>query len=132
MVIYPTNGNPIIALVVVSVSTFKDSAFLAAFRSISLSFSSEAAAKNFFEEARYMGGQQSRLEPNNVVVFIPDFGGGLHAVKVVYHAVNSYKDSLTSVDKIEISAPSEEGKNLLKDLEEYVQRYLGWDAITVK
>lgn len=132
MVIYPTNGNPIIALVVVTVSTFKDSAFLAAFRSISLSFSSETAAQKFLEEARYMGGQQSRLDPNNVVVFVPDFGGGLHAVKVVYHAVNSYKDSLTSVDKIEIPAPSEEGKKLLKDIEEYMQRYLGWDAITVK
>ncbi len=44
MVIYPTNGNPIMALVVVTLSTFQTSFFLASFRSISLSFIFEQSA----------------------------------------------------------------------------------------
>lgn len=133
MVIYPTNGNPIIALTVVTLSTFQTSALIASsFRGISLSFSSEEAAKKFFDEVTPMGGQQSRLDPNNVVVFIPDYGGGLHVVRAVYHAVNSFKDSLISVNEIQINAFAEESNTLVKDIEEYLNIYFGSDAITVK
>lgn len=47
MTIYLTNGNPIIAMVFMTLSTFKTSALIASFRSISLSFASEEAAKIF-------------------------------------------------------------------------------------
>ncbi|MEH1807872.1 hypothetical protein [Nostoc sp.] len=128
MIIHPRNGNPIIAMVLVTLSTFKTSALLASFRSISLSFASEEAAKKFVEDVRVSG--ESRIELNNVV-FFPGFSGSQHAARAVYHAVNSYKDRLTSVNKFEINAFSEEDKNLLKDIKQYIKEHFGSDAITV-
>lgn len=77
-----------------------------------------------------MGGQQSRFELNNVV--IPDFSGSQNAARVVYHAVNSYKERLTSVNKFEINPFSEEDNNLLKNIEQYLTEHFGSDAISVK
>ncbi|BAZ71101.1 hypothetical protein NIES4106_58980 (plasmid) [Fischerella sp. NIES-4106] len=128
MIIRPKNGNPIIAVVLVTLSTFKTSALLASFRSVSLSFASEEAAKKFVKDVEFMG--QSRIESNNVV-FSPGFGGSVHAARAVYHAVNSYKDRLKSVNKFEINAFSEEEKNLLKDIKQYIKEHFGSDAITV-
>lgn len=129
MVIYLANGNPIIAMVLIALSTFKTSALIASFRSISLSFSSEEAAKKFVEDASAY--YDSSLESNNVVVR-PGFSGSRNAAEAVYHAVNSYKDSLISVNKFEIGSIFEEEKNLLKDIEQYIKDYFGSDAITVK
>lgn len=131
MTIYLTNGNPIIAMVFMTLSTFKTSALIAAFRSISLSFASEEAAKNFFEDFRERGGHYSIIESNNVV-FQPDFGGSIHAVRAVCHAVTSYKESLTSINKIEINPTSEAEENLLKDIEQYIKEHFGSDTITME
>jgi hypothetical protein len=132
MAIYLANGNPIIAMALMALSTFKTSALIASFRSISLSFASEEAAKKFVEDvSRSLPGFQLSLGLNNVVV-IPDFGGSQHAARAVYYAVNYYKDSLISVNKFEINAFSEEDRNLLKDIEQYIKQYFGSDAITVK
>ncbi|MEH1814065.1 MAG: hypothetical protein V7K26_15750 [Nostoc sp.] len=131
MIIHPRNGNPIIAMVLVTLSTFKTSALIASFRSISLSFDSEGAAKKFFEDVRNMGCTNSSFESNNVVV-IPDFGGSQYAARAVYHAVNSYKDRLNSVNKFEISSFSEEENKLLKDIKQYIKEHFGSDAMTVK
>ncbi|MEH2074538.1 MAG: hypothetical protein V7K57_09115 [Nostoc sp.] len=124
------NGNPIIAMVLVTLSTFKTSALLASFRSISLSFGSEGAAKKFFEDVKNMGCTNSSFESNNVVV-VPDFGGSQNAAEAVYHAVNSYKDRLTSVNKFEIFSFSEEDNNLLKNIQQYIKEHFGSDAMTV-
>ncbi|MDZ7961264.1 MAG: hypothetical protein RMY34_25850 [Aulosira sp. DedQUE10] len=131
MIIHPRNGNPKIAMVLVTLSTFKTSALLASFRSISLSFGSEGAAKKFFEDVRNMGCTNSSFESNNVVV-IPDFGNSQYAARSVYHAVNSYKDRLNSVNKFEISSFSEEENKLLKDIKQYIKEHFGSDAMTVK
>ncbi len=93
MVIYPTNGHPIMALVVVTLSTFQTSFFLASFRSISLSFIFEQSAKKNVDEASSRVGAQSRIEPKNVVAFIPEFESDRHVVKAVGRAVNFYKNS---------------------------------------
>ena len=130
MVIHVANGNPVIAMVLMSLSTFKTSALVASFRSISLSFSSEEAAKKFVEEAKSLGCVYSELESTNVVV-IPDFGGSQNAARGVYHAVNSYKDYLVSINKFEISPSYEEENNLLKDIEQYINEYFGSDAVTI-
>lgn len=131
MAIYLANGNPTIAMVLMSLSTFKSSALLASFQSISLSFGSEEAAKKFVEDVRSLGCYQSGLELNNVVV-IPDYAGSKNAARAVYHAVNSYKEHLISVNKFEIDPVSEEEDNLLKDIEQYIKEHFGSDAITVK
>jgi hypothetical protein len=130
MIIHPKNGNPIIAVVLVTLSTFKTSALIASFRSISLSFGSEEAAKKFFEEIRNMGCTNSKLESKNVVVN-PDFSGSQNAAGAIYHAVNSYKDRLTSVNKFEINPFSEEDKNLLKDIQHYMKQHFGSEALTM-
>lgn len=129
MVIHVANGNPVIAMVLMSLSTFKTSALVASFRSILLSFGSEEAAKKFVEEAKSLGCSYSRLESTNVIV-VPDFGGGIHAARAVYRAVDAYKDSLISVNEFEITPISEEGNNLLKDIEQYLKEYFGSDAVT--
>lgn len=131
MAIYVANGNPIIAMVLMSLSTFKDSALVASFQSISLSFGSDEAAKNFVEDVRFLGCHQSGLELNNVVV-IPDYAGSKNAARAVYHAVNSYKEHLISVNQFEIYPLYEEGDNLLKEIEQYIKEHFGSDAITVK
>ena len=131
MTVYLTNGNPIIAMVITTLSTFKTSALIGAFRSILLSFDSEEAAKKFFEDFRNQGGHYSIVELNNVV-FKPDFGGSLHAVRAVYHALTSYKESLISINNIDINSPSEASENILKEIEQYINEHFGSDAITVK
>ncbi len=50
MEIYLADGNPIIAMVLTTLSTFKTTALTTSFDSISLSFSSEEAAKKFVED----------------------------------------------------------------------------------
>lgn len=130
MVIHIANGNPVIAMVLMSLSTFKTSALVASFRSISLSFNSEEAAKKFVEEAKSLGCLYSTFESNNAVV-IPDFGGSQNAARGVYHAVNSYKDYLVSINEFEISPFSEEENNLLKDIEQHINEYFGSDAVTI-
>jgi cysteine sulfinate desulfinase/cysteine desulfurase-like protein len=81
------------ALVVVTLSTFQTSFFLASFRSISLSFIFEQSAKKNVDEASSRVGAQSRIEPKNVVAFIPEFESDRHVVKAVGRAVNFYKNS---------------------------------------
>ena len=130
MVIYIANGNPVIATVLMSLSTFKATALVASFRSIKLSFSSEEAANNFFEEAKTLGGHYSKLESTNVVV-MPDFSGSLPAAQVIYRAVDAYKDSLISVNKFVINPFSEEDNSLLEDIEQYLKQYFGSDAVTI-
>jgi cysteine sulfinate desulfinase/cysteine desulfurase-like protein len=120
------------ALIVVTLSTFQTSFFLASFRSISLSFIFEKSAKKNVDEASSRVGAQSRIEPKNVVAFIPEFESDRHVVKAVGRAVNFYKDSLNTVKKIEIAATSEEGNDLLENIEQYVQEYFEWDAITLQ
>lgn len=129
MVIHVANGNPVIAMVLMSLSTFKSSALVASFRSILLSFGSEEAAKKFVEEAKSLGCVYSKLESTNVVV-VPDFGGSRHAASAVYRAVDAYKDSLISVNEFDINPFSEEDNNLLKDIEQYLKEYFGSDAVT--
>lgn len=129
MVIHVANGNPVIAVVLMSLSTFKSSALVASFRSILLSFGSEEPAKKFFEDVKSQGCLYSRVESNNVVV-VPDFGGSRNAASAVYRAVDSYKDSLISVNEFDIAPTSEEENNLLKDIEQYLKEYFGSDAMT--
>lgn len=128
MIIHVANGNPIIAVVLMSLSSFKSSALIASFQSISLSFSSEEAAKKFVEDVKSQGCLYSKFESNNVVV-VPDFGGSENAARAVYRAVTSYKDSLISVNEFEISPISEED-SLLKDIEQYIKEHFGSDAMT--
>ena len=131
MIIYIANGNPVIATVLMSLSTFKTTALIASFRSIKLSFSSEKAANNFAEEAKNLGGNQSTLESTNVVV-MPGFSGSLPAAKVIYLAVDAYKDSLISVNEFNIIPITEEDNSLLKDIEQYLQMNFGSDAVTIE
>ncbi|MFN6487631.1 MULTISPECIES: hypothetical protein [unclassified Nostoc] len=130
MIIHPRNGNPIIATVLMTCSTFKTSALIGSFQSISLSFGSEEAAKKFFEDVRKMSCLHSSHESNHVVV-IPDFSSSQNAAGAIYHAVNSYRDRLTSVNKFEINLFSEEDKHLLKHIRQYIEVYFGSDAMTV-
>ena len=129
MIIYIANGNPVIATVLMSLSTFKTTALIASFRSIKLSFGSEEAANNFFEEAKTLGGLDSKLELTNVVV-IPDFGGSLNAARAIYRAVDAYKDSLISVNEFDIDPFSKEDNSLLEEIEQYLKQYFGSDAVT--
>ena len=131
MVIYIANGNPVIATVLMSLSTFKTTALVASFRSIKLSFGSEEAANNFSEEVRTVGGLNTELESTNVVV-IPDFGGSNHAAKAIYLAVDAYKDSLISVNEFVINPFSEEDNSLLEEIEQYLKQYFGSDAVTIE
>ena len=129
MVIYVANGNPVIATVLMSLSTFKTTALVASFGSIKLSFDSEEAANNFFEEAKTLGGLNSELESTNVVI-IPDFGGSNHAAKAIYHAVDAYKDSLISVNEFDIN-PFTQDNSLLEEIEQYLKKYFGSDAVSI-
>ena len=131
MVIYIANGNPVIATVLMSLSTFKTTALIASFRNIKLSFGSEEAANNFFEEIKTLGGHYSELESTNVVV-MPDFSGSLPAAQVIYLAVDAYKDSLVSVNEFVINPFSEEDNSLLKEIEQYLKQYFGSDAVTIE
>ena len=129
MTTYIANGNPTIATVLMALSTFKFSTL--SVNRILISFNSEDAAKNFLEEIRSRAASGSNLEENNVVV-MPDYGIIDHAAVAIYHAVNSYKEQLVSVNEINLRANSEEEKNLLKEIEEYIKKQFGSDAITVK
>ena len=131
MVIYIANGNPVIATVLMSISTFKLTALRASFGSIKLSFGSEEAANNFFEEAETLIGFSPQLESTNVVVF-PDFGGSLPAAQAIYLAVDAYKDSLISVNEFVINTFSEEDNSLLEEIEQYLKQYFGSDAVTIE
>ena len=132
MVIYIANGNPVIATIFMSLSTFtKTAALIASFGSIKLSFGSEEAANNFSEEARTLGGLNSELESTNVVV-IPDFGGSNHAAKAIYLAVDAYKDSLISVNEFVINPrPFSDDNSLLEEIEQYLKQYFGSDAVSI-
>ncbi|MGI2904990.1 hypothetical protein [Tolypothrix sp. VBCCA 56010] len=129
MTTYLANGNPTIATVLMALSTFKFSTL--SVNRILLSFNSEEAATNFLEEIRSRNAVGSNLEGNNVVV-MPDYGIIDHAAVVIYHAVNSYKEQLISVNEFDLRAHSEEEKNLLKEIEQYIKKHFGSDAITVK
>jgi uncharacterized protein YdbL (DUF1318 family) len=135
MTTYLANGNPIIATVLMALSTFKSPELSAmpnlSVYSILLSFNSEEAAKKFLEEIRSRGAVGSNLEGNNVVV-MPDFNGIYNAAVAIYHAVNYYKEQLISVNELDIRADSEREKNLLKEIEGYIKQHFGEDAITVK
>lgn len=72
----------------------------------------------------------SSFESKNVVV-IPDFSSSQNAAGAIYHAVNFYKDCLTYVNKFEINLFSEEDKNLLKNIKQYIKEHFGADAMTV-
>lgn len=130
MIIYIANGNPVIATVLMSLSTFKTTALIASFRSIKLSFDSEEAANNFAEEARNLGGLNSKLESTDVVV-IPDFSGSLPAARAIYRAVDAYKDSLISVNEFIINPFTEEDNSLLEEIERYLKMNFGSDAVTI-
>ncbi len=135
MTTYLANGNPIIATVLMALSTFK-SPELSAMPSLSvysilLSFNSEEAAKKFLEEIRSRGAVSSNVEGNNVVV-MPDFDGIYNAAVAIYHAVSYYKEQLVSVKEFDIKTNSEREKNLLKEIENYIKQHFGEDAITVK
>ena len=130
MVIYIANGNPVIATVLMSLSTFKTTALIASFQSIKLSFGSEEAANNFVEEARTLSGFDSELESTNVFV-TPDFGGSLNAAKAIYLAVDAYKDSLISVNEFDIDPFSEEDNSLVEEIEQYLKQYFGSDAVSI-
>ena len=132
MIIYIANGNPVIATVFMSLITFGSRHLRGPFRSSKLSFSSEEAASNFFEEARTLGGYYSKLESTNVVV-VPDHGSSHNAAKVIYRAVDAYKDSLISVNEFDIlpSTFFDENSNLLEESEQYLKRYFGSDAVSI-
>ena len=125
-----TNGNPVIAMILTTLSTFKTSDIIS-FRSISLSFASEEDANKFFENVKDLGGAYSVLESRNVV-FKPDFGGSLHSVRAVYHALNSYNESLVGINKIDMNLVSESQITFVKDIEEYIKHHFGSDTITVE
>lgn len=129
MVIYVANGNPVIATVLMSLSTFKTTALTASFRSILLTFGSAEAAKNYSEEVG--SSIIPKPESTNVVV-MPDFGGSENAARAIYLAVDAYKDSLISVNEFEINPFSEEDNSLLEDIEQYLKKYFGSDAVTIK
>lgn len=129
MTTYIANGNPTIAIVLMALSTFKFSTL--SVNRILLSFNSEEAAKKFLEEIRSQAASGSNLEGNNVIV-MPDYGIIGHAAVAIYHAVNSYKEQLISVNEFALRANTEEEKNLLKEIEEYIKKQFGSDAITVK
>lgn len=131
MEIYLADGNPIIAIILMTLSTFKTTALTASFYSILLSFSSEEVAKKFVEDVSNLGCNQSSFESNNVAVN-PDYGGAEHAARAVYHAVNCYKEKLLSVNKFQMSYMGEEDNNLLKDIELHIKYYFGSDAIAMK
>jgi hypothetical protein len=130
MAIYLAKGNPIIAVVLMSLSTFKNSTLVAAFARISLSFTTEEAAKQFVKDVKPLGCNGSFSESNYVVV-IPDYAGSENAARAIYHAVNSYKDRLISVNEFDIYLP-EGADDPLKDIEEYIKRHFGSDAVTMK
>ena len=131
MVIYIANGNPVIATILISLSAFKRTALRSSFRSIKLSFSSEEAAQNFVENANTIGVNYSKPESTSVFVF-PDFGGSTNVAKAIYHAVDAYKDSLTSVNEFDIDPVSEADKSFLEDIEQYLKEYFGSDAVTIE
>lgn len=129
MIIHIANGDPVIAIVLMSLSTFKTTALVASFQRISLSFSTEEAAQEFVEEAKSLGCSYSELESTNVAI-MPDFGGSDHAAKALFRAVSAYKDSLIAISEFEVSPATEEDEHLLKDVKQYLQQYLGSDAVT--
>lgn len=132
MEIYPANGNPIIALVLITRSTFKDSILIAAFTSISLSFATEEVANQFVRDIEFRGCSQSSSESNNVLV-IPDYAGSENAASAIYHAVDIYKDYLISVNKFDISPHlGKVADNPLIEIEDYIKRHFGSDAVTMK
>ena len=131
MVIYIANGNPVIATVLITLSAFKRTALAASFQSIKLSFGSEEAAQNYFEEAETLSGFNLELESTNVVVF-PDFGGSPNAARAIYLAVDAYKDSLISVNGFKIDPLSEEDNSFLEEIEQYLKEYFGSDAVTIE
>jgi hypothetical protein len=131
MVIYLTNGNPIIAVVLMSLSTFKNESFVAAIGRISLSFDTEETADRFVKDVEPMGCHGSSNTSKDVVIF-PDYNGSANAAKAIYHAVNCYKDCLTSINSFELYLGEEVVESLLKDIEQYIKKYFGEDAITIE
>ena len=129
MTTYIANGNPTIAIVLMALSTFKFSTL--SVNRILISFNSEEAAKKFLEEVRDQAASGSNIEGKNVVV-MPDYGIINHAAVAIYHAVNSYKEQLIAVNEFNLRANTEEEKNLVKEIEQYINKHFGSDAITVK
>lgn len=130
MAICITNGNPMVAAVFMSLSTFKESTnFVAAFTEISMTFTTEESANQFTKDVKSSGCTQSFNKSNNVVV-VPDYSGSENAARAFYHAINNYKDHLVSVNKFELS-PYLQEDNPVKDIEEYIKKYFGLDAISV-
>jgi hypothetical protein len=72
MLIYLTDGNPTIAVVLISLSTFRNQDFAAAIERISLSFATEETAARFVEDVKHMGCHDSTNTLKNVVIF-PDY-----------------------------------------------------------
>jgi hypothetical protein len=132
MIIQIANGNPIIAVVLISLSTFKESSLAAAFDRVSLSFMNEEVANQFVEEVKHLGCNGSGRELNDVVV-IPDYSGSRNMAKAIYHAVDSYKDSLLCINRFEIPSYSEEMVNKsFQDIIHYINEHFGSNSITVQ
>ncbi|MBD2234624.1 hypothetical protein [Phormidium tenue] len=132
MEICPANGDPIIASVLITLIALKESSLVSALMSISLSFATEEAASRFVKDIEFRGCSRSTSQSNNVLA-IPDYDGSENAASAIYHAVSAYKDSLISVNKLNISPYWEDAAdNSVKDIEEYIKRHFGSDAVTVK
>jgi hypothetical protein len=134
----PSQGNPIVAVLLVTLYEFKFkkeielSAMPASDFSvdeISLSFSNKEAALECFNQISHYGAYQSAENPA-VIVIRPAYNIVDNAIQAFYQAVGSHRNNLVSVDRLVLGFPSEEKMNeLIQDIKYYIEKRFGSDAL---
>lgn len=100
--IFLTDGNLIIAALLLALGTSQKNELIASFEEIFLSFSDEATAKRFVDDKVVRLGCHNSSQKSADVILRPDFAGSENASRAIFHAINAYKDSLKAINRFNL------------------------------
>jgi hypothetical protein len=141
--IYPTNGNPQIAALVMAFDLYRPDSTLNVWGTqismVSFSFDSEEILNSFINEINGIGRGRGYIDKNsaiskNPIGFVkPAYNGGENTAAIINIAFGKYGRNLISIPEIQLIFfnPEEEGKVFFKSLGKYLNDYFGYEAFTI-
>jgi hypothetical protein len=138
--IYPTNGNPQIAALVMAFDLYRPDSTLNVWGTqismLSFSFDSEEILNSFINEINGIGrgyiDKTSAISKNPIGFVNPAYNGGENAANIMNIAFVKYGRNLISIPEIQLTFTSEEEGNVfLKAIGKYLNDYFGYEAFTI-
>ncbi len=135
--IYPANGNPKIAALIMafalysqdSAQSLSDSILGVQVEKLSFSFDSEEALNAFASDTEFF----RTNNPSNDGDIFPAYSSAYNAAKNMNLALHERRYNLTGIREIGfLFFSEEEGRNFLKTIDKYINDYFGAGAFTVK